>query len=129
MEDMFDFYQSSARMAIECAFGILVRTWGCLWRPLDCSLRLAVKIFGACVRLHNIRRRSRLPDLPSHWRDGPGQPANDDEVRVVHLDAYSEPASAPQRCVSKEAVRADIADRLHNKDGKRRIHRRVGPRV
>jgi hypothetical protein len=30
--DNFDFYQSSNRMAIECAFGILVRRWGVLWR-------------------------------------------------------------------------------------------------
>ena len=33
--DNYDFYQSSNRMAIECAFGILVRRWGLLWRPLS----------------------------------------------------------------------------------------------
>ena len=32
--DDYDFYQSSNRMAIECAFGILIRRWGVLWRPL-----------------------------------------------------------------------------------------------
>ena len=34
--DDFDWHQSSNRMAIECAFGILVQRWGVLWRPLRC---------------------------------------------------------------------------------------------
>ena len=124
-EDTFDYYQSSSRMAIECSFGILVRTWGCLWRPVECSVRLAVKIFGACVRLHNIRRRARLRDVGAHWRDGPGCPADDDAVHVMHLNAFSDPAPPPQRCNTKEAVRAAIANRLHNEEGARRNYRRV----
>ena len=39
--DNFDFYQSSTRMAIECAFGILIRRWGLLWRSLECSFHRA----------------------------------------------------------------------------------------
>ena len=33
--DDFDFHQSSNRMPIECAFGILVRRWGIFWRKLS----------------------------------------------------------------------------------------------
>ena len=33
-EDVFNFYQSRTRIAVECAFDELVGRWGILWRPL-----------------------------------------------------------------------------------------------
>ena len=32
--DKFDYHQSSNRVAIECAFGMLVKRWAILWKPL-----------------------------------------------------------------------------------------------
>ena len=52
-DDDFDYYQSSARMPIECAFGILVRRWGVLWRPLEMRFDRRAAVAGACMRLHN----------------------------------------------------------------------------
>ena len=51
--DDFDYPQSSNRMAIECAFGILVQRWGVLWRPLRCRFDRRAPLIGACMRLHN----------------------------------------------------------------------------
>ena len=49
----FDFYQSSNRMAIECAFGMLVRRWGVFWRPLEVAFDRRTPLVGAAMRLHN----------------------------------------------------------------------------
>merc|ERR1711975_85205 len=35
----FNFYQSRLRISIECAFGMLNRRWGILWRALAVPLR------------------------------------------------------------------------------------------
>ena len=51
--DAYDFYQSSNRMAIECAFGILIRRWGVLWRPLAQAFNRRAPLIVACMRLHN----------------------------------------------------------------------------
>ena len=34
-QDSFNFYLSQLRVIIEQSFGILVSTWGILWRPLS----------------------------------------------------------------------------------------------
>tara|TARA_B110000046_G_scaffold159651_1_gene172307 strand:+ start:315 stop:1571 length:1257 start_codon:yes stop_codon:yes gene_type:complete len=60
--DDFDFYQSSNRMAIECAFGILVRRWGVLWRPLGMAFRRRAPLILALMRLHNFCIDERLAD-------------------------------------------------------------------
>ena len=52
-EKNFSFYQSSLRINIECAFGLLYKRWGVLWGPLCCSLRHNVLIVQACFILHN----------------------------------------------------------------------------
>ena len=51
--DAFDFYQSSNRMAIECAFGMLVRRFGVFWRPLEVAHHRRAPLVGACMKLHN----------------------------------------------------------------------------
>ena len=45
---------SSQRITIERAFGILVRRWGILWRPIAYSLNRVGKIVRVCPMLHNI---------------------------------------------------------------------------
>ena len=48
-KDNFNFFQSSTRINIECAFGILVRRWGVLWRRQEGSLQRINSIVMACL--------------------------------------------------------------------------------
>ena len=45
---------SSQRITIERAFGILIRRWGILWRPIEFELRKVAKKVRVCAMLHNI---------------------------------------------------------------------------
>lgn len=49
----FDFVQSSNRICIERAFGVLIRRWGILWRDLTMRFDKRSKVVGCCMRLHN----------------------------------------------------------------------------
>ena len=51
--DDFNFFQSSNRMPIECAFGILIRRWGILWKSLEMEFKKRAPVVSACMRLHN----------------------------------------------------------------------------
>jgi len=53
----FNYTQSSLRINIECAFGLLVRRWGILWRKLEVPLKKVKKVVWACMILHNICTR------------------------------------------------------------------------
>ncbi len=59
-KDSFNFYQSRLRINIECAFGILVRRWGILWRNIDCCVSKVPLIVTVCMKLHNICEQHRL---------------------------------------------------------------------
>jgi hypothetical protein len=61
-DDDFDFHQSSNRMPIECAFGILIKRWGLLWRPLTVRFDRRAPLIGACMRLHNFCIDSGIAD-------------------------------------------------------------------
>ena len=99
--DDFDYHQSSNRMPIECAFGILVQRWGILWRPLRCRFDRRAPLIGACMRLHNFCIDERVVEetviehgcgevQPNRWEPAPlfdryGRP-------VHHLDIEKEDA-------------------------------------
>jgi DDE superfamily endonuclease len=51
--DSFNYFQSSFRVHVEQAFGILVNRFGILWRALDFDLPKAGRIVSACALLHN----------------------------------------------------------------------------
>jgi hypothetical protein len=61
-KDAFNFYLSSCRIYIECAFGELVMRWGIFWRTLLFDLKKCTKIFNACMLLllHNIKSCSSV---------------------------------------------------------------------
>ena len=40
-------------MHVEQAFGLLVRRWGILWRPLAFSLSESITVLSVTMRLHN----------------------------------------------------------------------------
>ena len=44
---------SSERITIERAFGMFVRKWGILWRPLEYSVKDDILILMTCAKLHN----------------------------------------------------------------------------
>ncbi len=67
--ERFDFYQSSNRMAIECAFGILIRRWGVLWRKLRQRFDRRAPLIGALMRLHNFCIDERLVEERPSERD------------------------------------------------------------
>jgi len=52
-EDAFNFYQSSLRMHIEQAFGVLVARWGILWTPLKYDLHRSTRVVEVALKLHN----------------------------------------------------------------------------
>ena len=56
--DAFKYVQSRGRMPAEQCFGILVRTWGVLWRPLEVAFERRAPLVSALIHLHNIRRSS-----------------------------------------------------------------------
>jgi hypothetical protein len=53
-KDCFNYWQSSARIFIEQAFGILVSRWGVLWRPLRTSVAKSTLIIVTLAKLHSI---------------------------------------------------------------------------
>jgi hypothetical protein len=52
-KDCFNYWQSSARIYIEQAFGMLVWRWGIFWRPIRAALPKASRLVVVCMKLHN----------------------------------------------------------------------------
>ena len=52
-EDDFNFFHSSSRISVECAFGEIDLRWGILWRPLGFNMKHNINTIDACLRLHN----------------------------------------------------------------------------
>ena len=103
--DDFDFHQSSNRMPIECAFGILVQRWGILWRPLRCRFDRRAPLIGACMRLHNFCIDARVAEetvfrgglgmvQPGRWEISPE--FDDDDRPVHHLDIEQDQVPRPR---------------------------------
>ena len=62
---------TSARVSVECAFGILKSRWRILGKRFDSNINFAVKTAIACAVLHNFCIRNG-----DHWDDGD---ENDDD--------------------------------------------------
>ena len=61
-KDSYNFYHSSCRINIECAFGELVMRWGIFWRSLQFDLKKCQKIIMVCMLLHNFILENREDD-------------------------------------------------------------------
>lgn len=59
--DAFKYVQSRGRMPAEQSFGILLRTWGVLWRKLTVHHTRRGPLVSALIHLHNVRRCSAAP--------------------------------------------------------------------
>ena len=71
--DSFNYEHSRVRMAVECAFGEIVRRWGILWQPLEMKFNRRARFVGACIKLHNfcVDRRLELEEgtIFEDWTD------------------------------------------------------------
>jgi hypothetical protein len=114
--DNFNFYQSSTRINIECAFGQLVRRWGILWKKMEGSLAYINKKVMACMILHNIIRESQLNPTGQH---GPLHNVNefvqDDECvpYVNSTDCGGVLAGLPDGAIGKSTSQTDGSVRHH----------------
>ena len=61
-KDNFNFFQSKARINIECAFGMLARRWCILWRRMDLVPEKASLVVMVCMKMHNVCIDFQLPD-------------------------------------------------------------------
>lgn len=59
--DAYKYVQSRGRMPAEQCFGILMRTWGILWRPLEVRFPRRAPLVSALIHLHNFRRSTGAP--------------------------------------------------------------------
>ena len=58
--DAFNFYASQLRIRIEMAFGLMVKKWGVLGKPLGCKLHHVKYLATAVAQLHNFCINERL---------------------------------------------------------------------
>lgn len=114
---------SSQRITIERAFGILVRRWGILWRPICYSLFKCARIARVCAMLHNIcvdrwllNNSSRyensklvLPDVPEQIGVDDPMPGDDEILRRL-LNDYA----ATVRTSSDNSLRMKLADDIYD---------------
>ena len=97
----FDFFQSSYRMPIECAFGILCRRWAVLARPLEVSHVRRTPLIAACLTLHNfcIDKSQAKPEdfLDRHHDKVQVQPGEWLEISAREKVAYTREGAAVLR--------------------------------
>ena len=125
IDDAFDFEQSSNRMPIECAFGILIQRWGILYRPLRVRFNRRAPLIAACMRLHNFCIDERIAEetyhenglseiQPYRWVVSPK--FDRDGAPVEHLDIERGPRAAlvpvgqDARVVTRDRLMAAIQD-------------------
>lgn len=80
-EDNYNFFHSSSRIVVECAFGEIDLRWGILWRPLKFSLAHNIDVVDACLRLHNFIVDYRLEHRKSSAMEELEKSLFDDECR------------------------------------------------
>lgn len=124
----FDFVQSSNRMAIECAFGMLVKRWGILWRSLVCDFDKRAPLIGALMRLHNWCIDYNVPEyepltsqrdpsialLQPDSRRWCKQPVFDKHGRPVQMLNTCNMAPPPCTSSSKSVVRDMLIENVHS---------------
>ena len=116
--DVFDFEQSSNRMPIECAFGILIQRFAVLYRPLRVDFERRAPLIAACMHLHNFCITERIADesvdvngitmvQPNRWAKTPI--FDRDGAPTDHLDIER---GEPERRITTSNARTVTRDRL-----------------
>jgi hypothetical protein len=65
-KESFNFFHSQIRIYIECTFGIFVRRWGILWKPLAFDMDFMFELIHALCRLHNLCVRRNTPVMSKY---------------------------------------------------------------
>lgn len=81
-EDNFNFFLSSKRICVECAFSEINRRWGILWKPLEGNLSNHQCTIDSCLRSHNLIVNHRLQNEDDLLHNG--------NVEREELDMQSE---------------------------------------
>ena len=91
--DSYNFHQSSIRMNIECSFGMLVRRWGILWKPLEMRFNRMNKVIMCCFKLHNLCVDRRLGEYELNAVDLAGGARTMAVLRRPRFDRDGAPVS------------------------------------
>ncbi|CAN0024068.1 unnamed protein product [Pylaiella littoralis] len=117
-EDAFNFFLSQLRVKIEQSFGILVSTWGILWRPLRVQYAGRGDLVTALFHLHNFLQDEKVsPIMPAEEdaTSGRGRPTLSSTSRTLPGNwQTSEPGPAPSRS-GETPMRAAIRTALETK--------------
>jgi hypothetical protein len=115
-KDSFNYWQSSSRIHVEQAFGILVARWGILWRPFSCAYESVPSLVMALLKLQNwcIDHNDCNPHqvYPSHlssWETDSGKHVNGSE-RVLFADECDEHVLLHSR--RRDVESSSLRDRL-----------------
>lgn len=113
---------SSQRITIERAFGILVRRWGILWRPILFALHRVATIVKVCAKLHNVcvdrwvqrgrpmnRKGMQQPDVPDHVNIATTMPTDAEIINKMH-NSYID----ANRASADHSLRTKIMDDIYN---------------
>lgn len=88
-QDAFNFYLSQLRVKIEQSFGILVSTWGILWRPLRVRYAGRGDLIKALFHLHNFLQDEKVAPVHLSEEDeitGHGRPVLNPTRRTLPTD-------------------------------------------
>lgn len=121
-QDAFNFYLSQLRVKIEQSFGILVGTWGILWRPLRVKYTGRTDLITALFRLHNILQDEKVTPVQACDEDdesGMGRPSFSEEKTLP--EEWQTDAPKPSRS-GETPVRAALRDILRRRDQLRPEH-------
>ena len=129
MCDAFNFYLSSSRIHIECAFGQMVRRWGILWRTLPFDLAKCQKVVQVCMLLHNFIKNEAIEDTEDiEWQPRPSTNINSERAFPLVSDNNEQnprgrPSNLHDGNRSKgESIRRQITAALHSKGLQRPMH-------
>jgi hypothetical protein len=90
-EDSFNFFLSSKRIYVECAFGEIDRRWGIFWKPLEGSLYNHKYTIDSALRLHNFiveHREEVKASLNNGGRSEEEDLLNNDDILNEDCDNY-----------------------------------------
>lgn len=130
--DTFNFFLSSCRIHIECAFGEMVFRWGILWRTLAFDLTKCQKVIQVCMLLHNFIKEQNDNELntddDAEWRPSDrGTRGNERAFPLVtdnnELDVRGRRSFSQEYNRSRgEAIRRSIAVQLQLQGLQRPMH-------
>ncbi|CAN0168128.1 unnamed protein product [Pylaiella littoralis] len=106
-QDALNFFQSQGRMCIEQTFGIVMKQWPLLHRPLQVPLRNTAGVVHAITRLHNYLRgcRNEPPSSSARFFNEDGTISSN---RWATPSSGRPPAATSQ---TREDIRQDIRER------------------